>query len=128
AVGWGRGDVRLAVGAALSEPFFERDYGLEPDEVARLLAHGPRYRELCAELEHLRLPASIQHDDLHEWNVFERGGRVAIYDWGDSSVGFPLWSWLKPSWTLEEPEPARAAYVAAWRAFASETPPRPAPR
>jgi hypothetical protein len=120
-LGFGLRDLRLPVVVDLYEPFFERDYGLEPDEVARLLAHGPRYRELCAELEQLRLPASIQHDDLHEWNVFERGGRVAIYDWGDSSVGFPLWSWLKPSWTLEEPEPARAAYVAAWRSFASET-------
>jgi hypothetical protein len=52
--------------------------------------------------------------------VFERDGRVAIYDWGDSSVGFPLWSWLKPSWSLEDPERARAAYVEVWASFASE--------
>lgn len=119
-LGFGLRDLRLPVVVDLYEPFFERDHGLEPEEIARLLALAPRFRELCAELEELRLPASIQHDDLHEWNVFERDGRVAIYDWGDSSVGFPLWSWLKPSWSLDEPEPARAAYVAAWNALAAE--------
>jgi Phosphotransferase enzyme family len=119
-LGFGLRDLRLPVVVDLYEPFFERDHGLEPDEVARLVALAPRFRELCAELGELHLPASIQHDDLHEWNVFERDGRVAIYDWGDSSVGFPLWSWLKPSWSLEDPEPARAAYAAAWRSFAAD--------
>src|SRR5262249_2179130 len=119
-LGFGLRDLRLPIVVDLYEPFFERDHGLEPDEIARLLALAPRFRELCTELAELRLPPSIQQDDLHEWNVFERDGRVAIYDWGDSSIGFPLWSWLKPSWSLEDPEPARTAYVAAWRSFADE--------
>jgi hypothetical protein len=113
-------DLRLPVVVDLYEPFFERDHGLEPDEVQQLRALAPRYHELCAELASLGLPASLQHDDLHEWNIFVRGDRVAIYDWGDSSVGFPLWSWLKPSQALEEAEPARAAYLAAWKALAPE--------
>jgi len=113
-------DLRLAALVDMYEPFFERDHGLEPDEVRQLRALAPRYRELCAELDALGLPASLQHDDLHEWNIFVRGDRVAIYDWGDSSVGFPLWSWLKPSQALDDPGPARAAYLAAWSAFAPE--------
>jgi hypothetical protein len=113
-------DLRLPVVVDMYEPFFERDHGLEPEEVAGFVALAPRFRELCAELEALGLPASIQHDDLHQWNIFVRGERVALYDWGDSSVGFPLWSWLKPSWALEDPEPARTAYLAAWQSFASE--------
>jgi Ser/Thr protein kinase RdoA (MazF antagonist) len=113
-------DLRLPVVSEMYEPFFERDHGLEPEEVAKLVALAPRFRELCVELDALALPASIQHDDLHEWNVFVRGDRVALYDWGDSSVAFPLWSWLKPSWALEDPEPARAAYLRAWQSFASE--------
>jgi phosphotransferase family enzyme len=119
-LGFGLRDLRLPVVVDLYEAFFDRDQGLEPGEVARLLALAPRFRELCAELQELRLPASVQHDDLHQWNVFERDERVAIYDWGDSSVGFPLWSWLKPSWSLEDPKPARAAYVEVWASFASE--------
>ena len=116
-------DLRLAVVVELYEPFFERDHGLEPAEVARLRALAPKFRELCAELEALDLPSSIQHDDLHQWNVFVRGDRVALYDWGDSSVAFPLWSWLKPWWALEGQDPTRArdAYIAQWEGFA----PRP---
>src|SRR5262249_31101849 len=113
-------DLQLPVVVDLYEPFFERDHGLEPDEVTRLVALAPRFRELCAELEELDLPASIQHDDLHEWNVFVRGNRIALYDWGDSSVGFPLWSWLKPSQALDDPAASRAAYLGAWHSFASE--------
>jgi hypothetical protein len=113
-------DLSLRVVVDAYEPFWERDHGLEPDEVARLAALAPKYRERCAELAGLGLPLSIQHDDLHEWNVYVRNGRVAIYDWGDSSVAFPLWSWLKPWWSLEDREPARAAYLAAWQSYASE--------
>jgi hypothetical protein len=111
-------DLRLSIVRDLYEPFFERDHGLEQDEVVRLLALAPKYRDLCAQLEALDLPASIQHDDLHQWNLFVRGERIGIYDWGDSSVAFPLWSWLKPLRSLVEygvdPEPARAAYLSAW--------------
>jgi hypothetical protein len=117
-------DVRLTVVAAAYEPFLARDHGLAPDEAARLGDLAPRFRELCDELEAFGLPASIQHDDLHEANVFVRDGRVAIYDWGDSSVAHPLFSWLKPLGVAQDrgldPEPFRAAYLTAWRAFAPE--------
>lgn len=117
-------DLRLATVAAAYEPFFERDHGLEPDEVTRLLALAPRYRELCEELDAFGLPPSIQHDDLHQWNVYVRGSRVGIYDWGDSSVAFPLWSWLKPLRAARDygvdPEPLRDAYLAAWTAVVGE--------
>jgi len=117
-------DVRLPIVSAAYEPFFERDHGLEPEEVARLRALAPRFRELCDELASFGLPDSIQHDDLHEWNVFVRDGRVGIYDWGDSSVAFPLWSWLKPlratGYLGLDAEPLRAAYLEPWLQVAPE--------
>ena len=117
-------DVRLGVINAVYEPFFERDHGLTRGEVEAALALAPRYRELCDELASLGLPATIQHDDLHQWNIFVRGDRIGIYDWGDSSVAFPLWSWLKPYFAVQEagvdPEPLRLAYLAAWAEFAPE--------
>jgi hypothetical protein len=117
-------DVRLPVVAAAYEPFFERDHGLAPDEVGRLRALAPRFRELCDELAAFGLPASIHHDDLHQWNVFVRDGRVAIYDWGDSSVAHPLWSWLKALGVARDykvdPEPFRAAYLSALTPLAPE--------
>jgi Phosphotransferase enzyme family len=121
---FGLRNLRLNVVADAYEPFFERDHGLERDEVARLVALAPKYRELCAQLDAFELPASIQHDDLHQWNVYERDGRIAIYDWGDSSVAFPLWSWLKPLLATRQygidPEPLRAAYLTSWTQYASD--------
>ena len=117
-------DLRIPVVRDLYEPFFERDHGLAPEEVTRLLALAPKYRELSAQLEAFALPASIQHDDLHQWNIFVRGDRVGIYDWGDSSVAFPLWSWLKAVRAPREygidPEPVLTAYLSAWTQVAPE--------
>jgi Phosphotransferase enzyme family len=114
-------DIRVPLLAAAFEPFLERDHGLGPDEVERLRRLAPRYRELCEELDAFGLPASIQHDDLHDANVFIRDGRVAIFDWGDSSVAHPLFSWLKPLWVAQrrslDPEPFLRAYLSAWQAF-----------
>ena len=117
-------DVRLPVVAAAYEPFFEDDHGLEREEAARLRALAPRFGELCAELEAFGLPDSIQHDDLHDANVFVRDGRVAIFDWGDSSVAHPLWSLVKPLRDAGDrgldPEPLCAAYLVAWTAVEPE--------
>jgi aminoglycoside/choline kinase family phosphotransferase len=117
-------DVRLPVVAAAYEPFFEDDHGLEHEEVTRIRALAPRYRELCAELEAFGLPDSIQHDDLHDGNVFVRDGRVAIFDWGDSSLAHPLWSLVKPLRDAcdrgLDPEPLCAAYLEAWTAVEPE--------
>jgi hypothetical protein len=117
-------DVRLAVLAEAYEPFVSRDHGLARDEAARLREIGPRYRELCAQLDAYGLPASIQHDDLREANVFVHDGHVRIFDWGDSSVAHPLFSWLKPLGVAEErgldPEPFRVAYLSAWTELTTE--------
>jgi hypothetical protein len=111
-------DMRLPVISAAYEPFLERDRGLTADEVARLHALAPRYQELCAELASFQLPDSIQHDDLHEWNVFVRDGHVALYDWGDAGVSHPLFSWLKPLGVATrrgvDPEPFLVSYLSAW--------------
>jgi aminoglycoside phosphotransferase (APT) family kinase protein len=92
--------------------------------VARLLALAPRFRDLCEEIDGFGLPASIHHDDLHQWNVFVRDGRVAIYDWGDSSVSHPLWSWIKAFDVARDyevdPEPFRTAYLSALTPLAAE--------
>jgi hypothetical protein len=49
---------------------------------------------------------------------------VRIFDWGDSSVAHPLFSWLKPLGVAErwglDPEPSLAAYLATWRPFAPD--------
>ena len=38
------------------------------------------------------VPDTIQHDDLHDGQVFVRDGRYRILDWGDSCVSHPFFS------------------------------------
>jgi hypothetical protein len=50
-----------------------------------------RLAELCEELAAGGLPETIQHDDLHDGNVFLRPtGGYAVFDWGDSCVTHPF--------------------------------------
>ena len=77
-------DLRLA---RLPERYAEL---MDRDE--RLRRFAPRFAELCAELAAHGIPETIQHDDLHQFNVFVRGGRPRILDWGDASVGHPYFS------------------------------------
>lgn len=115
-------DVRLPVLAAAYEPFFERDQGIAPEEVAELRALAPSYLELCDELAAFGLPDSIQHDDLHDGNVFVRDGRVAILDWGDSSVAHPLFAARKALRVARaagvDPGLFRDAFLEPWTARA----------
>ncbi len=38
------------------------------------------------------IPETIQHDDLHDGQVFVRDGRYLFFDWGDSVVSHPFFS------------------------------------
>jgi hypothetical protein len=67
-----------------------RENGLNEDEYERLRALVPDFAERCARLAAHGIPETIQHDDLHDGNVFERDGRYLFFDWGDSCVSHPF--------------------------------------
>ncbi|MGY2003039.1 phosphotransferase [Blastococcus sp. SYSU DS1024] len=67
-----------------------RPDGLAADVRARVLAGLGEYAEACRELAGSGLPPTVQHDDLHDANVFVRGGRHRFFDWGDASVAHPF--------------------------------------
>jgi hypothetical protein len=62
------------------------------DAVARdhLLALVPTYAAWCEELTELGVEPSLQHDDLHDGNVFVGPAGDRVFDWGDSSVAHPF--------------------------------------
>jgi hypothetical protein len=51
-----------------------------PDAVVRL----------CERLAAFGIVETIQHDDLHDGNVFVRDGAYRLFDWGDSAVMHPF--------------------------------------
>jgi hypothetical protein len=71
-----------------------RDGGLAPDVRDRVVADLARYAELCGRLIDGGVPATLQHDDLHDANVFVEGDRHRFFDWGDASVSHPFISLL----------------------------------
>ena len=52
----------------------------------------PRVRDLVAELASYALPETLQHDDLHDGEVFVLDGRNLVLDWGDAVVSHPFFT------------------------------------
>ena len=101
-----------------------RPGGLSTEMHERLLAFQPEFTRWCDELVASGIAASVQHDDLHDANVFVDGTRYTLFDWGDASLGHPFTSLLVTFRTVADgfglerggPELRRlqAAYLEAW--------------
>jgi hypothetical protein len=64
---------------------------LLPEELAtRARAALPAVEALVRDLAAFGIPATIQHDDLHDGQVFYDEGRYRFFDWGDSCVSHPF--------------------------------------
>jgi len=51
-----------------------------------------RVRDLVDELASYAVPETLQHDDLHDGQVFVKDGRNLILDWGDAVVSHPFFT------------------------------------
>ena len=91
-LGLGLPDRRLETLASQYEDLIGRVDTLTDDESRRLRALVPTIAEFCARLASTGVPETIQHDDLHDGQVFVRGGRYLFFDWGDSCVSHPFFS------------------------------------
>lgn len=86
------GDLPTRLTMLLDDPQVAADLGGERRRA--LYALVPAYADWCAELAADGIPATIQHDDLHDGNVFAQDGRYRFFDWADSSVAHPFGSLL----------------------------------
>jgi hypothetical protein len=80
------------------------DFRLEvlPDKYAALVEDDafeqrfrdavPRVREMAEELASYGVTETLQHDDLHDAQVFVRDGRQLILDWGDCVISHPFFT------------------------------------
>lgn len=90
-------------------------------ESPTLTAELPALRALNDRLASSPIPMSVQHDDLHDGNVFTDG---RVFDWGDASVGHPFGVLLvslrvaADQFKVAEGDPAvlrlRDAYLEPW--------------
>jgi hypothetical protein len=103
--------------------------GLKGTERDRLYALAPEVSAMCARLARLDVPETVQHDDLHDGQVFVRDGSYLFFDWGDSCVSHPFFTMSvtlegQLSWGLDDVEdsvdivPYRDSYLEPFAAYA----------
>jgi hypothetical protein len=63
---------------------------LAAKDADRVLAHLPVVRRWADEVAALGLPITLNHNDLHGNNVFDIGGELRFFDFGDSLLTEPL--------------------------------------
>ncbi len=79
-------------------------------------------QELSDQLSAFGIPETIQHDDLHDGQVFVRDGRYLVMDWGDACISHPFFTLAvtlngQIAWGLDDEEnsidivPFRDAYL-----------------
>ncbi|MEU4772836.1 phosphotransferase [Micromonospora sp. NPDC023644] len=100
--------------------------GLTVEAYERLRAHRSAFAEDCRRLAASGVAPTIQHDDLHDGNVFVAGDGHRFFDWGDASVAHPFGTLLvtlnsvADTFGLPEGDPAlarlRDAYLEPWSA------------
>ncbi|MBM7786345.1 phosphotransferase [Tenggerimyces flavus] len=68
------------------------DSGTEEDRVnlQAVKAKRAQYVDWCQRLQSAKVPASLDHNDLHLANVFMTNGQARFYDWGDAVVAHPF--------------------------------------
>jgi hypothetical protein len=88
----GAPDRRLATLPAQYERLLEQTDGLTDEEHDRLTRAVPYVRETSRTLAALGIPETIQHDDLHDGQVFVRDGGYLFFDWGDACISHPFFS------------------------------------
>ncbi len=103
--------------------------GLTREEYERLMGLRPRIRHLCEQLVNAPIPASLDHGDFHDANIFLNGEQPVFFDWGDCSLGHPFFSlrttFVNIETIFELPEDAppftrlRDAYLEPWTDFAN---------
>jgi hypothetical protein len=108
-----------------------------PAQYDELLERMPEFQgtagvvaELVARVAESGLPETIQHDDLHDGQVFVRDGRYLFFDWGDSCVSHPFFTMSVTlqgviSWGVDDVEnsvdirPFRDAYLEPFTTLSS---------
>jgi hypothetical protein len=129
-LGLGLPDRRLETLASRYEELIGRVDTVTDDESRRLRALVPTIAEFCERLASAGVPETIQHDDLHDGQVFVSDGRYLFFDWGDACLSHPFFSMSvtlegQLAWGLDDVEgsediaPYRDAYLEPFRGFAS---------
>jgi hypothetical protein len=96
--------------------------GLTEEELGRLRALLPRFRELCDEVEASGVPSSLCHGDLHPGNIIVAESGPIVFDWTDACLSHPFLDATHLLGATPDTPEVRprlsAAYLAPWQPYA----------
>lgn len=102
--------------------------GLTPAEFERVQGLADRFAAMCEALTAVGITETLHHDDFHDANVFVRGRRYTIADWGESCLAHPFFTLVVTlrsiAWQHELAEDGpeltalRDSYLRPWSDFA----------
>ncbi len=127
-VALGAPDRRLATLGDQYGELLERVDGMSARKLRRLRGLRLRVAEMCDQLAEGGIPETIQHDDLHDGQIFVDGDRYLFFDWGDACVSHPLFTMAVTlegclAWGLDDVENSedigrfRDAYLGPFASF-----------
>jgi hypothetical protein len=92
---------------------------LDPSEIARLRALGPRLKASCAELARYAIPPTLVHGDLHLDNVARVGGSYQFFDWTDGCLAHPFFDTISIYHNEDADVEARLreSYLRMWEGY-----------
>ncbi|MFZ6030184.1 MAG: SDR family NAD(P)-dependent oxidoreductase [Chloroflexota bacterium] len=101
--------------------------GLANSEIEQLHALGPAIKARCRQLAACPIPASLEHGDFHPGNIYQASEGPVFFDWGESSLSHPFFSFNALEYQIEHvlPDMRRergrllSAYLEPWLAYAS---------
>jgi hypothetical protein len=95
-------DLGCAMLPARYRQLVQSELPIASDEIAHLQRFGSQFSRLCSDLGERGIADSIQHDDLHAWNLYSRDSGWRVLDWGDTSISHPFMSLVVTFRFLEE--------------------------
>ncbi len=125
-------DCRLATLADRFDALVEDEASLPGELRQQLAPHRRSVREGCRRLAALGIPETIEHGDLHDGQVFVRGGGTRFGDWGDSHISHPFFTMSatlegRLAWGLDDVQGSHdtrsfaASYLAPFQCYANRS-------
>lgn len=80
--------------------FLDEENCLTSQEVKQILENFEKIEGLVLELSKYNIPETIDHGDLHNYNISIKDGNIIFYDWADCSISHPFISMRVFFWSV----------------------------
>ncbi|MEK7433482.1 MAG: hypothetical protein AABZ74_10145 [Cyanobacteriota bacterium] len=70
--------------------FLDEENCITTNDINKLLDNFKKIEDLISKLENYNIPQTIEHGDLHSYNISIKDKNIIFYDWADCSISHPF--------------------------------------